>query len=260
MKTRFTARALWVEKAGNPSDAYEDAWAARAESIPSTRQGCYAVADGATSSSFSREWAQILAKAVVDRRVCPDLTLWEAISDSQRSWSSEVDTRRLPWFAEANARRGAFATLLRLSLMGRRPRISPHTGSWKAVAIGDTCLFQVREGQLVTTFPIGSHTEFTFSPPLVPSRPEVMSRHTPQPKWSAGTWLAGDWFLLCTDALAEWILLEHAASRPIWQELVALAGAMETAGFRELVDGLRRDKRIKNDDVTLLSVEVRVGY
>ena len=55
-----------------------------------------------------------------------------------------------------------------------------------------------------------------------------------------------------TDALAEWFLMEHEAGRSPWRELFALTAD----GFPEWVTGRRADRRLKNDDVTLMVIEV----
>ena len=44
-------------------------------------------------------------------------------------------------------------------------------GTWRAIAVGDSCIFQVRDEQLNASFPITEPGAFGHSPPLVPSKP-----------------------------------------------------------------------------------------
>jgi hypothetical protein len=67
-----------------------------------------------------------------------------------------------------------------------------------------------------------------------------------------GELAAGDRFWLMTDALAAWFLAEHEAGGAPWREL----GARTVDDFAGWVAGRRADGRLKNDDVTLIVIDV----
>ena len=118
-------------KHGNAEDEMEDACKL------DLKQARFAVADGATESSFADLWAKLLVGGFMraaGRRPRPG-TL--AAAPLQKAWQEDVDARPMPWYAEDKAAQGAFSTLLGLELMPDY--------SWHAVAIGDSCLFQVRQ-------------------------------------------------------------------------------------------------------------------
>ena len=116
------------------------------------------VADGASESAFARPWAQILAQSFVDRP--PDLSkfgypgLEQWLAPGQEEWRRAVPWDRIPWHGEAKARSGAAATLLGLTI-SRIPG-EPRRLAWQTVAVGDSCLFLIRQDKLILSFPLGS--------------------------------------------------------------------------------------------------------
>jgi Protein phosphatase 2C len=229
--------AFHLPKRGHSEEEYEDAFAA---SGPRSR---FAVADGASESSFAGLWARLLAEGFVASRSPWEETGW--LEPLRRRWADEVGTRPLPWYAEAKREEGAFATLLGLALRTH--------GHWRAVAVGDSCLVQLRGGRLVTSFPLGRSDDFGNQPPLLGSR-------APAPRAALrrahGRWQPGDRFLLMTDALAQWFLRQHEQDRQPWDRLQPLlTTAAPAADFAALVDELREGEEMRNDDVTLLTTE-----
>jgi hypothetical protein len=67
-----------------------------------------------------------------------------------------------------------------------------------------------------------------------------------------GELAAGDRLWLMTDALAAWFLAEHEAGGAPWREL----DERTADDFADWVAGRRADGRLKNDDVTLVAIEV----
>jgi predicted RNase H-like nuclease len=68
-----------------------------------------------------------------------------------------------------------------------------------------------------------------------------------------GDLAANDRLLLMTDALAQWFLVETELGRRPWAALAKLGTPEQFAAF---VDFLRAGGALRNDDVTLVSVEV----
>jgi hypothetical protein len=222
-------RALFVPRRGSTADEYEDAFAA------DPAAGRFAVADGASESSFAGPWARLLVEGFV--RPAPG---W--LAAARQSWAARVDGRALPWYAEAKRDAGAFATFLGLVLAA---------GRWHALAVGDTCLFQMRRDELVAAFPLGRSADFGNRPRLIGSRPPADPAAEAHAE-GGGAWEAGDRFLLMTDALAQWFLRRHEAGGRPWEELSGLA---ETA-FADWVDERRRGDGLRNDDVTVVMIDV----
>ncbi|MDQ3855280.1 MAG: protein phosphatase 2C domain-containing protein [Chloroflexota bacterium] len=244
------AQAYWLPKAGNSEDEYEDAYYPETACISSASGFRCAVADGATETSFSALWARLLVRAYC----CGSLSsrnLTSALLPLQREWDEHVAKRPLPWFAEQKARQGAYSALVGLSIstvrFGRRIE-----GRWQALAGGDSCLFQLRGERLVRAFPLSRSEEFDSRPALISSHPAANAGLQSQLRTATGRWLPGDLFYLMSDALACWFLRkleEGLAPRPLPEEV-------RPEDFLEWIAELRRHGQLRNDDVTLLRVEV----
>src|SRR6185369_17172238 len=80
---------------------------------------------------------------------------------------------------------------------------------WHALAIGDSCLFQVRDGRLFESFPLCRAVEFNSRPVLVSSNPTSNERVWEEVYYKEGDTQPEDLFFLATDALSQWFLAEH---------------------------------------------------
>ena len=117
----------------NPSQ-YEDAYYYDAES------GMAAIADGVSSSIFSRQWADILvraAKGLPEPGDTSSLVNW--LREQREAWSRTVDVGDLKWFQKAKLAKGAFSTLLRIrvSPCDVSTAHEPGTLQLHGIAIGD---------------------------------------------------------------------------------------------------------------------------
>jgi hypothetical protein len=63
------AQAFWLPKAGNSDSEYEDAFFPRRLKRRNGRRLRFAVADGATETSFSGVWARLLVSSFVRRAI-----------------------------------------------------------------------------------------------------------------------------------------------------------------------------------------------
>jgi Protein phosphatase 2C len=233
-------KVLHLPKRGNTAEEYEDAWAADAA------RGRYAVADGASESTYAGLWSRLLAESFVAARRPWNDRSW--IDEPRRLWAETVDALDLPWYAEMKREQGAHATLIGLDV---RASTSDRPGRWHALAVGDACLFQVR-GQQVHAFPLLSAEEFGNRPRLLCSRPG----RPPLFAIDRGSLRPGDRLYLMTDALAQWFLTRHEQKQRPWDDLVALlAEAEPCAAFASWIEAQRDRTDLRNDDVTLLSLE-----
>ena len=233
-------RALSLAKRGNRADEIEDAWAA------SEITGRFAVADGVTDSIFSNVWARLL----VDRFVAEppsDAAPWtDWLAAPREAWQRAVHQRQLPWYSEHKLSTGAAATFVGLQI---RP-----DGTWSAVAVGDACLFHLRDQRLLKAFPMEQSSAFNNRPFVICSNSQTDEAPVTR---TAGQWQAGDVFALATDALAQWLLAEHERDVSAWNaidQLMAVAG--DSSRVESEVNALRDSRQLRNDDVTLLVVNV----
>jgi len=237
---------FWAPKEGNREDEYEDAGAGN----PQT--GCFAVADGATESSFSREWAEIQVKGFVTegrweeffkqsrrwfqwrRDILQQWSQWlEKMRTRWRERLEELKSSRggqWPWFVEDRIREGAVATFCGLVLLSDtqppdecRQSHNPVGRSairrYFCLAVGDACLFQLRDNRLVFSFPMKKAADFNNTPSLLCSQTLPPAWPTAPLRWCIRRWNEGDTFVLMTDALARWFLSEYEAGNDPWPEI-----------------------------------------
>lgn len=245
---QIRSQVVWLPKAGCALEEYEDAfWPA--ESVDQSA-GAYsfAVADGATEASFSGLWAQLLVRGWC-RGWLSEKTLRRRLPWLQQEWLRVVGGRPLPWYAEMKLAEGAFAALLGLRLRAN----GEDFGSWSAMTVGDCLLLQVREEKLLVSFPYTDHTLFGICPRLIGSRPELLDKAADARVFAGGEWKSGDLFYLMTDALAAWVLSNAQALEHPW---AILDSAMGEGNFAGLVSQLRESRQIRNDDVTVIRVQL----
>ena len=248
---------FWLPKAGNSPDEYEDASRViypQRIGASGRRTARAAVSDGASESAFAREWANVLTAAFVSRP--PEIgglnkdSLYDWLAPAQEEWHAGIPWARIPWHGEAKARAGAFATLLGLTA-GASPGNSQRL-RWQAVAVGDSCLFLVRAGRLLLSFPLEDAAEFDNNPALVCSNPDNMGDLWENVRQDSGECVAGDSFILASDALACWFLARNDAGEKPWETLLAL----DSSGWSAWVEEQRRAGLIRNDDTTLVIIRV----
>ena len=112
---------------GNSADEYEDAFWPR-EAVVEQETDCFrcAVADGATETSFSALWANMLVRQWGEGT--PGLSAFgKALPRLRSLWHREVAAKPLPWYAEEKVRSGAFSSLLGVTLLraGRLVTVLP---------------------------------------------------------------------------------------------------------------------------------------
>ena len=250
-------KKLWSAKAGNRPEECEDASRVvypHRIGASGRRLARAAVSDGASESAFAGEWAHALTDAFAARP--PDLsglteesfTAW--LSPAQDDWHSGVPWDRLPWHGEAKAKAGAFATLLGLTV-----HAAPNDArrlSWRAAAVGDSCLFIVRDDRLRLSFPLEDAAEFDNNPALLCSNPANAGKLGEELRLHSGQCAAGDVFILATDALACWFLARHAAGEKPWETLLAL----DSSEWDDWVERQRQAGTMRNDDTTLVAIKV----
>lgn len=263
----LASRVFWLPKAGNAPADYEDAYSVGRWRPLDPERAVLAIADGATESLLSCQWANLLVRRFVrDWQAPEELNEW--ISDTLRAWQyvkrgylrqRELDHKPIQWYEEPGLEAGAFAALL--GLVVTRPTAKegkPDCASyaWTAVSLGDCCMFQVRAGACVCSFPVNESRALTNRPFLLSSNPARNRGLGERFQFASGEALHLDRFYLMTDALAAWFLREQERGAAPWLELDALPIEDTARGFADWIEEQRGARLLRNDDVTLIQVSI----
>lgn len=245
----FEWRVFELAKEPEHPDQNQDAWWLNAH------EGVAAIADGVTSGIFSRQWAQILTRAAVADWPDPsdDERFPRWLADLRTRWESEIDTSGLAWYQRAKLREGGFSTLVWLRLLDNQGlRDGRDQSPIEVMAVGDSCVFHVRNDALLESFPLEASSQFDSSPMVLGSvdlkrdgqlqfeRLEISCR-------------TGDMLVLCTDAVAAWALDRYEQGEPVlWSQY----WDMPPEAWVGEICSLRNQGRMRYDDATLLLLRV----
>ncbi|MFB7904945.1 protein phosphatase 2C domain-containing protein [Kitasatospora sp. NPDC056076] len=262
---------LLVPKQGNSEIECEDALAVRpdtaSEEAVSGDRLIAAVSDGASESALAKDWSKMLARGLVDRaHLDPSVlagsreALTALAADLVNNWESHLERyiddrarggKPVQWYEEAKFERGAFATFLAVQV----ERTADDEYGWQAAALGDSCLFHVRDGELLAAFPLTDRREFGTTPNLFGSRNRDFELIATRTQFARGTLQEGDDLFLATDAMAAWILgLESELPVEIGR-LTDHTRQNDLTGFKKWVTSLRTSGRLHNDDVALIHID-----
>lgn len=240
--TLLKSRTVMVPSTSKSIEECEDAYAT------SGQAGRAAVADGATWSVNSREWA-----ARLSRSFCTNLSelATERVIDWTEALAAEM-TASLQmqagsggdhWWSEESAARGSAAAFVGVELArSDGDRITFH-----AIAVGDCCLFHVRAGRVLRSWPLTSVDEFNSSPVLIESASTIQPDQVLHLRGEAR---AGDYLFLASDAVAQW-LIGLAEAEP---DRIRTIIGIEQNRWQGLVDWLRSHNAIIDDDSTLMTI------
>jgi hypothetical protein len=231
-------------KLGHTAAECEDAIAIDAEACR------FAVSDGATEAFDARSWADRLARNWVQNE--STLTLeefreWVAIQgrELRDSWNG----LSLSWYSEEKARNGSFA-----AFVGVEIDLENESPSWRAIALGDTCLVHCRDGALLKSFPLSHSESFGSSPVLVASDPSLQEIAMQNVVVESGCCEDGDVLLLLSDGIASWYLqrFEQNDLNPN-----TLLETKQNEELNEYFDDQRLTGRMRNDDLAVVRIEIK---
>lgn len=158
----------------------------------------------------------------------------------------------IQWYEEPGLARGAFSTLIVTDVF----RARDGQRRWKAAAIGDSCLFLVRDEHLVVSFPVEDPEQFTSRPSLLPSRSAAADLVMRNMAHCASEWEPGDSFYITTDALAAWFLRADQRGERPWEILRDLETSDSVMDFEDWVNLERSRGELKDDDTTLIRIDL----
>ena len=156
----------------------------------------------------------------------------------------------IQWYEEPGLDAGAFATMLGLCID------EANGGTWEAIAIGDSCLFQIRNRELLVRFPMDASGDFDNFPRLLSSLPQKNNEIDNIIRGIGGRWRIHDRFYLATDALAQWFLREFEKGNEPWENLDEMGSQRKSESSEGWIVELRKQKLIRNDDVALLRINL----
>ncbi len=241
MILKCTSNSISIQKFGNSFEENEDS-ILEPRNLDDTLLE-FAISDGATESSFSKEWADLLVSYYNSKSFSKD-HFPETLIKISESWQSMATAIDLPWYAQQKAETGAFATFLGLT-------INRDENNFEIVAIGDCNLFQIRNDELFFTFPVTNIEEFGNTPNLIASNQKYQTELEKTVAYGNGSIQQNDLIILATDALAAWFFKKKDAGEKPWNHLANILDNYR-ADFQSWLNNQRTANEIKNDDVTLL--------
>ena len=200
-------------------------------------EGRFAISDGASTSARSEVWSGLLTDSFVNGA---DPLVPETLAELRKRWWELVFDAALPWYAQDKLVQGGAATFVGLQV---------DSGTYRVTAIGDSCLFHIRQEEILLAGPLTRWEQFTRSPALLSTRPDAPPIR--DELWhGGGHFRPGDVFLLATDAIAKHLLRErHEHGR-----LLPISAQLESdEQFADFVCR-ERGQGLDNDDATVCVV------
>ena len=207
----------------------------------------FAVTDGATEAFHAQQWARNLAEHWVRNEAT--LTLEEFrqwVATEGRELHDSWQGLTLSWYSEEKARTGSFAAFVGVEIDLKTP-------SWKAIALGDTCLLHCRGGALVKSFPLSRSESFNSTPILVASNAALHESTMSSAVVDSGSCESGDVLLLASDAAASWCL-QRFENGDFEADFLTTKDDEE---LRRFFDSERQAGRIRNDDLAIVRIEIK---
>jgi hypothetical protein len=245
----FQSREFHVPKDYDTPQYYEDSAAVNLTA------GRVAIADGVSSAVFSGAWADILTQSVVANppqvRDPAQFASW--LADRRKEWAAGINVPSLPYHLLMKLRQvgGGFATLAWVEVQ----RQDGEKGSNKEYfirgqGVGDACVFQVRDGQILAKWPMRESADFEADPISIGSVnfQRDASLEFQEFEWHCRT---GDLLVLATDAVSAWIYRMLEAG-----EVVNLddLSHLPDADLAEYLKSLRESHWLKRDDSTIVFI------
>jgi len=246
-----------IPKAGNRDVENEDALfptSGIGETI-SGKPSTFIVADGATQTSFSGLWARCLIEACANKSLSESNFLL-SIENARETWDQTFEGKAIPWHAAEKISQGAFTAITWLEIH-HSPLNLGYAYSWKALAVGDCCLFIARNNSIYVSLPLQNPTDFSLSPTLVPSKRERLDSIKGNIQIGSGPLKKGDQIILTSDAFAAWIMKQSQSDKLSFLNMIqSIKNAKDSVGFTRWINSLRKSGELKNDDTSMIYIEL----
>ena len=216
----------------------------------------FAVSDGVSISFFPSFWAKCLVDNFLESNI---LENHDFIQRGYQQWLTYVEEQirdpNVKWFTKKKYKNKEFAGATFIGL-----QFYEETKEWACSYIGDSFLFFIpkncsNDHSKIINYPKESFKEFDNHPNYLASIPdndrgniEISEKHP----------IVEGTFYLLTDALAEWFVYELRENIMIAE--ITLKNIELQLQYEDVIDLRRRwsrlGKALKNDDTTLLMIEV----
>lgn len=250
MMLKCSHKYISIAKVGNSVNENEDNLLVPSLSELESEQILkFAISDGATESLFSKEWSDLLVSCYKDKPF--DLAnLPLTINAISEKWQSVISAIDLPWYAQQKLENGAFATFLGITL-------NLVEKTYESVSIGDCTLFQVRNNELICSFPITSFEDFGNTPSLFATNSKYQTDFEKSVKYLNGQVESEDLLILTSDALAMWLFKRLNEGEKPWQSLLTLLNYEDYhTDFANWTFNKIKDNEIKNDDISVVLINI----
>lgn len=250
MMLKCSYKYISIAKVGNSVNENEDnilvPSLSELESEPVIK---FAISDGATESSFSKEWSDLLVSCYKDKPFdIANLPL--TINAISETWQSITSAIELPWYAQQKLENGAFATFLGVTL-------NLEEQTFESVSIGDCTLFQVRNNELICSFPVTSFEEFGNTPSLFATNSKFQTDYEKSVKYLNSRAISGDLLILASDALAMWLFKRLNEGERPWLSLLTLLTYEDyQTDFSNWTFNKIKENEMKNDDISVVLINI----
>jgi len=249
MMLKCSYKYISIAKVGNSVDENEDSILVSSlselEREPIIK---FAISDGATESSFSKEWSNLLVSCYKDMPF--DIAnLPSTINAISERWQLKTSAIELPWYAQQKLENGAFATFLGITL-------NLEEQTFESVSIGDCTLFQVRNDKLIGSFPTTSFEDFGNTPSLFATNSKYQTDFEKSVKYLNGHVESEDLLILASDALAMWLFKRLNDGEKPWLSLHILLKYDYQTDFSNWIFNKIENNEMKNDDISVILINI----
>ena len=252
----FQSRSFWHPKDIEFANVYEDSFRVDPD------QGIIAIADGVSSAMFSKGWADILTQGVIENPPVVDdrasFAPW--LANLRSVWTKTTDLSKLNYFQRQKLDRvgGGYSTLLWIVLKRADENADEQAEtaySLQATALGDCCVFVVRDGQVITKFAMKDVQEFEEDPLSIGS---CNSNHDDalEFRFLDTSCQGGDLVVLATDAISKWVYQQLEADEPVDWECLWNMTPNDWASRVAMLRDLPSDTRMRVDDTTMVMLRM----
>jgi hypothetical protein len=247
----YMVYSFFTQKLENNPSEYEDAFSYN------TKLNKFVVADGATESIFAKRWADSLAKSFTGSELslysnvtahCIVETLVVGAQKEWREWQ-KANWDSFDWGTRLKLQQtGACATFLGLELAKSEEN---SCFNWRAVAVGDCCLFEVDNDQIINAFPMSKSSDFGINPNLLSSRLLSNIKHENAINTKEGILGKNQKLLLATDSVSKFLLSEVENGNLCLSHILP----KEIDGWKTIFEDAIHSGKMRKDDITVLLIE-----
>lgn len=285
-----------AQKEGNLPEECEDAICANLNFDGRGKIARFAIADGASESSFAKEWAELLTTGFCEDKEFSLARLFQ-ISNSENKkqndetgedvdaasevnessleylesfikraalkWKALVDKKKLPWYAEFKKESGAYAAFLGLEI-DKKNKIA------RVLAVGDCCLFVFSlEKNLYLVkgfFPKKKSSDFDNTPYLICSdvnRNKDLSNAARMGRFKIEK---NQVLILASDAISAWLMKNIETFKGFsessgwglgWRAYYDISDKKKlTKYFQDIADKARSNREMRNDDIAIVAIKI----